>query len=246
MTGNGSVTLSVPANVAHDLAGNGNLAATDTVNYTTTGPTVTVASGSGTATNSSTINYTVTFSESVSDFASGGVTLSGTAGATTATVSGSGTTYNVAVSGMTKDGTVIVTVAAGVAHDAAGNPNTAAPSPATVTYNTEAPTATIAPASGQATVTHNLTVNYVVTFSEAVTGFGAGSAAGVDGMDVGGTAFGTATPTVTITASGAGGEVYDVAVSGMTKDGTIIASVASAPPPMRRAIKTRPRPTPPP
>ena len=44
------------------------------------------------------------------------MTLSGTAGATTAIVTGSGTTYNVAVSGMTGSGTVIATIAAGVAH----------------------------------------------------------------------------------------------------------------------------------
>ena len=36
-------------------------------------------------------------------------------------MTGSGTTYNVAVSGMTGTGTVIADVGAGVAHDAAGN-----------------------------------------------------------------------------------------------------------------------------
>ena len=41
------------------------------------------------------------------------------------TVSGSGTTYNVAVSGMTKDGTVIASVDAGKATDEAGNGNAA-------------------------------------------------------------------------------------------------------------------------
>jgi len=51
-----------------------------------------------------TINFTVVFSESVSDFAAGDVMLSGTAGATTVAVTGSGTTYNVAVSGMTSSG----------------------------------------------------------------------------------------------------------------------------------------------
>jgi serine protease AprX len=70
----------------------------------------------------------VIFNEPVSDFATGDMTLSGTAGATTATVTGSGTTYNVAVSGMTGDGTVIATLLAGVAHDTAGNDNTASTS----------------------------------------------------------------------------------------------------------------------
>ena len=56
------------------------------------------------------------------------VTLSGTAGATTAVVSGSGSTYNVVVTGMTASGTVVASIAAGVAHDAAGNPNMASTS----------------------------------------------------------------------------------------------------------------------
>ena len=83
-------------------------------------PTVTInqAAGQPDPTNTSPINFTVVFSESVTDFAAGAVTLSGTAGATTGTVTGSGTNYNVAVSGMTGNGTVIATIAAGVVHDA--------------------------------------------------------------------------------------------------------------------------------
>ena len=56
------------------------------------------------------------------------MTLSGTAGATSAIVTGNGTTYNVAMSGMTSDGTVIASIAAGVAHDAAGNASVASTS----------------------------------------------------------------------------------------------------------------------
>ncbi len=71
------------------------------------------------------------------------MTLAGTAGATTAVVSGSGTTYDVAVSGMTSDGTVIASLLAGVAHDAATNASAASTSTDnTVTYdNNDAPTA---------------------------------------------------------------------------------------------------------
>lgn len=49
------------------------------------------------------IVFDVVFSEPVFGFAAGDVLLSGTAGATTATVSGSGTTYTVTVTGMTGD-----------------------------------------------------------------------------------------------------------------------------------------------
>ena len=43
-------------------------------------------------------------------------------------VGSDGTTYDVAVSGMTGSGTVVATIAAGKVHDAAGNPNTASTS----------------------------------------------------------------------------------------------------------------------
>ena len=63
----------------------------------TTSPTVTIeqADGQTDPTSASSVNFDVTFSESVSDFATGDVTLSGSAGATAAEVSGSGTAYNV-------------------------------------------------------------------------------------------------------------------------------------------------------
>ena len=72
------------------------------------------------------------FSEAVSDFVTGDVTFGGTAvGNLTATVtaaSSDGTTYDVAVVGMTGNGTVTATIAAYEAHDAAGNGNIASTS----------------------------------------------------------------------------------------------------------------------
>jgi hypothetical protein len=88
--------------------------------------TIAQAEGQSDPTAESPINFTVTFSESVDDFATGDVTLSGTAEATTATVTGSGDTYNVAVSGMIDAGTVIASIAAGVAHNSVGVGNDAA------------------------------------------------------------------------------------------------------------------------
>ena len=78
-------------------------------------PTVTIdqASGQADPTDTSPINFTVVFSEDVSGFTDGDVTLSGTAGATTTNVTGGPAIYNVAVSGMTSDGTVIATIPAG-------------------------------------------------------------------------------------------------------------------------------------
>ncbi|MBU4273405.1 MAG: hypothetical protein KKA28_16220, partial [Planctomycetes bacterium] len=144
---NRSVSLSSGSNTiearSRDGAGNYSTIPSVSVTYNppdTTSPTVTInqASGQTDPTSSSPINFTVVFSETVTDFATGDVTLNGTAGTTTATVTGSGTTYNVAVSGMTGDGTVIASIVAAKAHDAAGNPNTAS----TSTDNTVQYTAT--------------------------------------------------------------------------------------------------------
>jgi hypothetical protein len=170
MTGSGTVIATIEADKAHDLVGNGNTVSSstdNTVTYDVTAPTVTInqAVGQADPTNSATINFTVVFSETVADFATGDVTLSGTAGATTATVTGSGVNYNVAVTGMTGIGAVIATIAGGVAHDVAGNGNAASSSTDnTVTYDATAPTVSsivFSPtlfrvnASGIATITVN-------------------------------------------------------------------------------------------
>ena len=184
----------------------------------TTKPAVTVkkAAGQPDPTKASPVNFTVTFAESVVGFTTADVTVGGTAGGTkTATVTGSGSTYNVAVSGMTTSGTVFVSVAAGVATDAAGNSNTASTTDVSVTLDVAAPTVTVNQAGGQADPTNASPVNFTVSFSEPVTGF-----TGAD-VAVGGTAGGTTTATVT-----GSGATYDVAVSGMTTGGTVTASVA--------------------
>jgi arylsulfatase A-like enzyme len=117
----------------------------------TTGPAVTIdqAVGQDDPASTSPINFTVVFSEPVGDFATGDVTIGGDAGAETAAVTevapNDGTTYNVAVSGMTGAGTVIVSIAAGAAQDAAGNPNSASTSSDNmVTYASTDPTISLA------------------------------------------------------------------------------------------------------
>ena len=109
-------------------------------------PTVTVeqAFGQLDPTNQSPIEFTVTFSEPVIGFDFDSLTLTGTALPTAATVTGNGTDYTVSVSGMSADGTVILSVDAGVVTDAAGNPNDASTSfDNQVTYDGTAPSVTI-------------------------------------------------------------------------------------------------------
>ena len=105
-------------------------------------PAVTIdqASGQGDPTSVSPVRFAVVFAEPVTGFANGDVALSGTAGATTALVTGSGTTYDVAISGMTGAGTVIASIPADAAVDAGGNGNTASTSTDnTVTFDVTSP-----------------------------------------------------------------------------------------------------------
>jgi len=176
--------------------------------------TINQAAGQADPTNAPPINFTVVFGAPVSNFVTGDVTLAGTAGATTATVTGGPTTYNVAVTGMTGNGTVIATIAAGVASDASGNLSRASTSTDNqVTYDITAPGVTITQAGGQADPTGNSPINFTATFTEAVTGF-----INTD-VVLSGTAGAT---TVTVTG---GPTTYNVAVSGMTNSGTVIINI---------------------
>jgi hypothetical protein len=111
-------------------AGNGNFTTGQVYTVDKSLPTVTInqAGAQTDPTSTSPINFTVTFSETVTGFAAADVQLSGTALATTSVVTGGPAVYNVAVSGMTVNGTVIATIPAGGAADSLGNLNTASTS----------------------------------------------------------------------------------------------------------------------
>ena len=108
-------------------------------------PTVAInqASGQADPASSSPINFTAVFSETVTGFgdSAADVSLSGTAGSATAVITeiapNDGTTYNVAVSGMTISGIVIASIPAGAATNATNDGNTPSTSTDnTVTFNT--------------------------------------------------------------------------------------------------------------
>jgi hypothetical protein len=141
MTSSGTVIAKVKAGAAVDDAENTSVESTsedNTVQYNkpdTSIPSVTIAKKSGQTDPATTtpIEFTALFSESVTGFADADVDLTGTAGATSAVITGSGTTYNVAVSGMTSSGTVIAKVKAGAATD--GTNSSTASGAASVTYD---------------------------------------------------------------------------------------------------------------
>jgi hypothetical protein len=221
MTGSGSVSASIAAGAASDTAGNGNSVSTsvdNTVTYDVTAPSVTVEQGSGQVdpTNVSPIVFTVTFSEPVSGFTSGDVAFGGSAGATTAVVSGGPTIYAVAVSGMTGDGNITASVGAGAAADSTGNVSLASTSTDnTVTYDVTAPTVTVEQASGQADPSSAQPFVFDAVFSEPIVGF-----VGSDVSFTGSTAPGT------LTAGVAGGPTtWTISVSGATGSGQVVVTL---------------------
>ncbi len=229
MTAGDIVVASIPAGGVLDTNSNPNTASTsidNTVTFTAvdvTEPTVTIdqAVSQVDPTTVSPILFTVVFSEPVSNFVTGDVTLAGTAGATTTAVSGSGTTYTVSVSGMTQNGTVIASIAAGVASDTSANPNQASTSiDNTVTFtgfDVTGPTVTVEQAVGQFDPTSASPILFTVVFSEPVLGF-TSTDLSFTGSTVGGTLAGL------ITGSG---PTYQVAVSGMIGDGDVVLSIGA-------------------
>lgn len=144
---------------------NGNFITGQVYTIDKTAPTVTInqAIGQADPTATSPINFTVTFAEAVTGFTNADLALGGTAGATTALVTGGPTVYNVAVSGMTGNGTVTVGVVVSAAVDAAANASQASTSTDnTVTYAgaNSAPTATVS-ITGTAQVGQMFTGSYV-------------------------------------------------------------------------------------
>jgi Glucodextranase, domain B len=158
---------------ATDPAGNVSACSTTSVTYVedSVAPTVTInqAGGQSDPTNVSPINFTVTFSEPVTGFTTADVTLGGTAGATNKVATGGPTVYNVAVSGMTTNGTVTATVVANAATDLAGNNSSASTSTdnsVTFASDTTAPVITkvvTGTAGGSGWYRSNVTVAWTVT-----------------------------------------------------------------------------------
>ena len=132
------------------------------VTYDATAPTVAVTGAPVTANSTAAFPVTITFSEAVTGFELGDITVGNGAASN---LSGSGTTYTADIT-PTGAGNVTIDVAAAVAQDVASNDNEAA-SQVVVTYDATAPTVEITGPSG--VVMEPFTITF--TFSENVTGF---------------------------------------------------------------------------
>ena len=210
-TADGVVTVSIAANVAQDAAGNGNTAATP-VNITSdrSAPSVNLTTSASSPTNLSAISFTATFSEAVTGFTAGDITVTN---GTVQNFSGSGTTYTFEVV-PTADGVVMVSIAANVAQDAAGNGNTAS-NTINITSDRTAPSVNLTTTAGTSTSTNP--IPFIATFSEAVTGFTAGDILVNNGAVINFTSVDATTYTFDVVPNS----------SGVTVDVTVPASVAN-------------------
>ncbi len=211
MTGWGTVKPSIPAQV---VAG-GNLASTSTDNTVTYVPStvaISQAAGQTDPTTSPTINFGVLFNKAVTGFNGSDIALTGSnaPGTLTAAVTGSGATYNVAVSGMTGPGLIKVSIPANKV-DGGNAPSTTTDD--NVSYS--ATTVSITKAAGQADPTATAPINYTVVFGRAVTGF--------TGSDVS-LADSSASGALVAAVTGSG-TTYNVAVSGMSGPGLVVARI---------------------
>ncbi|MGJ3230774.1 MAG: Calx-beta domain-containing protein [Oceanicaulis sp.] len=214
----GTVTVDIAAGAATDSAGNPSVAAEQfSIESDGTAPGVTITTASADPV-SGTFQITISFTEGVTGFEVGDLSVTNGAASNLA---GSGADYTADID-PAADGTVTVTIAAGAATDAAGNASTAA-EPFAIENDETAPgvtltTSTAQPVSGAFTVS--------VAFTEPVSGFaladlvvGNGAASELSGS---GAAY-----TVTITPSADGVVTVDLG-AGAAADAAGNANTAAA------------------
>src|SRR4051794_39869164 len=167
------------AGVSEDASNTNNASSStdNTVSYDTAKPEVTIdqAASQSDPTNAQPVHFTAVFSEHISGFTGDDVTLSGSAGhgSASATVTQlSGNRYNVAVAGLSSDGTISADIAAaGVSDDASNSNNASSSTDNTVSYDTAKPSVTIDQAAGQSDPTNAQPVHFTAVFSEHISGF---------------------------------------------------------------------------
>jgi len=220
MTSQGTVVASIPADSAQDADGNDNLASTSTDNavlFDNVPPTVTINQSGVIDPTNTTVSFNVHFSEPVTGFDETDVSFAGTTGGLTptASITGSGQDYVVTASGMHGVGTIVASIPAGAAQDAAGNDSTASTSTDnSVGFDDVNPTVTINQGSGQVDPTSIASVVFDIHFSKPMSGF--------TPSDV--VLTGTAGGSLVKALSGSGAD-YTLTVTGITSPGTVIANI---------------------
>ncbi|HJR78720.1 MAG TPA: Ig-like domain-containing protein [Anaerolineales bacterium] len=164
-SGQGLATADIAASVATDTAGNGNTAATQFSRaFDSDAPTAAITSAESDPTNTSPITVTVQFSENVTGFAVGDITISNAIVGNFNAVDSDTYTFDLTAN---SQGLVTADIAAGVAQDSSGNGNMAA-TQFSRTFDSVIPTVTMTSAASDPVNTSPISVT--AQFSENVTG----------------------------------------------------------------------------
>ncbi|GAB3713825.1 hypothetical protein GCM10027592_53330 [Spirosoma flavus] len=195
-----------------------NVASTNGVLVDGVAPTVSITSSASNPTSTSPITVSITFSESVTNFIVGDISVSnGTKG----TLSGSGANYTLPITPSgTGTVTISVSVAANVATDGAGNGNTAS-NAFTITYS---PPPTI---TGFATLDNTICVGSPITFTATignVTGSYNYTLTNGSGTSLSATTSGS-TFSQSLTAAGSGSQTFTLRVIGNSQLATATTNV---------------------
>ena len=217
-TDDGTVTVSIPKNVAVSDSVNGNIPSdpyTVTVNIRAPIITIIADTADGGTAYTKTISYRVTFDMDVNDFTESDIKISGTASGDSPVPSNfmkiSPTEYTFDVATV-RDGTIIVIIPKNVITNDVGLGNVASDTH-TITVDAYMPTATITANTADHGTTGTNMISYTVTFDETVTGFD-----DADDVTLSGTAAATASPLT------GDGTAYFFTVTA-DSDGTVIVSI---------------------
>ncbi len=221
ITGDGTLSITIAAGTASDLAGNVATGTGPSASFTVdnTPPSVSIGAPSVVATNTGPVSYIVTYSRADSiTLSPANITLNktGTANGTIG-VSGTGaSTRTATISGITGDGTLGISVDAGSASDLAGNAASAAGPSASFAVDNSPPTIAISDPS--VAMTTGGPVSYTVTYTgaESVT---------LSTADITLNKTGTANGVVSV--SGSDLVSRTVTVSGITGDGTVSITIGA-------------------
>ena len=191
--------------VVKRVSGSGTFGVTSTGD--STGPTAVISAPSSTIAGTGSVTYTVTYADAASGVGSvslvpANITLNRTLTANGSIgVSGTGNTRTVTISGITGNGTLGISIAAGTAADNMGNSASAAGPSSTFTVDTVAPTCTV---TGPTSPTNGSPITFTINFSESVTGLSTAGITVTNGSKGSLTGSGSGPYTLPVTPSGQG------------------------------------------
>lgn len=223
ITGDGTLAVKLNAGTAIDTSGNLALASGNSpvFNVDNTRPTISFSAASSATTAAGPITYTVTYAgASAITLADADIVLNktGTADATSAVVSGSGsTTRTVTISGISGNGTIGFSINAGTATDAAGNTALASAASGVFTVDNIGPTVAFGTPSKEALASGSFTIAANYTGASSIT---------LTNANVSLVATGTATATIAVTGSGSSSRT--ITLSGVSGNGTLGISMVAA------------------